>query len=132
MDPSYEIELTIHLPDGGRLARKLLNLYAENLPEDILAAAAQLCDGNEAVQRRKFGNLVLKRMEVWSNQAHHLRMFVLLSVQGDDKAFLEEVITRYMECFPGNLKRVRGVYLGSADSLPDISLQPTEWAVAIR
>ena len=68
MTTLFTIELTINMPDGGRQARQLLNLYHTDMPVDIKETAFNLCDANEAVQAPKFTKLTLKRSEVWSSQ----------------------------------------------------------------
>ncbi len=95
MTALFTIDLTINMPDGGRHARKLLNLYIPNMPVDIRETAYNLCDSDEAVQARKFAKLTLKRSEVWSSQEGSLKIFALLSVSGEDSTFIEHVIAKY-------------------------------------
>jgi len=127
MTTLFTIELTINMPDGGRHARHLLNLYIPDMPVDIKETAYNLCGANEAVQARKFAKLILKRFEVWSNQEGSLRIFALLSVSGEDPTFIKEVIAKYMDGFPDCLKRASGGYFTSTGFPPGISLQPTDW-----
>ena len=127
MTTLFTIELTINMPDGGRHARQLLNLYHPDMPVDIKETAFNLCDANEAVQERKFAKLALKRSEVWSSQEGSLKIFALLSVSGEDANFIKQVITKYMEGFPHYLKRARDRYFSRTSFPPEISLQPTDW-----
>ena len=92
MTTLFTIDLTINMPDGGRYARKLLNLYFTDMPVDINATAYNLCDANEAVQTRKFAKLTLKRADAWSSQEGSLQIFALLSVTGEDATFIEQAV----------------------------------------
>ncbi|MBP1703359.1 MAG: hypothetical protein H6Q38_2466, partial [Chloroflexi bacterium] len=74
MTTLFTINLTINMPDGGRLARQLLNMYFADMPVDIQETAYNLCDANEAVQARKFAQLTLKRADAWSSQEHSLKI----------------------------------------------------------
>jgi hypothetical protein len=132
MTTLFTIELTINMPDGGRQARQLLNLYHADMPVDIEETAFNLCEANEAVQARKFAKLTLKRSEVWSGQEGSLKIFALLSVTGEDPSFIKTVITKYMDGFPDYLKRVRGRYFSATSFPPDTSLQPTDWNAEVH
>ena len=44
MTTLFTIDLTINMPDGGRHARQLLNLYFPDMPDDINASALALCE----------------------------------------------------------------------------------------
>ena len=131
MTTLFTIDLTINMPDGGRQARQLLNLYFADMPVDIQETAYNLCDANEAVQARKFAKLTLKRADVWSSQEHTLKIFALLSVSGEDSTFIKQVIAKYMDSFSDYLKRASGRYFSRTGFPPDISLQPTDWNVEV-
>jgi hypothetical protein len=126
------IELTINLPDGGRHAKQLLNLYFPDMPDDINETAYQLCDGSEAIQARKFAKLTLKRADVWSSQEGSLKIFALLSVTGEDTSFVKQVIAKYMEGFPDCLKKASGRYFSRTAFPPDIPLQQTDWNAEVH
>ncbi len=132
MTTLFTIELTINLPDGGRHAKQLLNLYFEDLPVDINETAYNLCDADEAVQARKFAELTVKRADVWSGQEGSLKVFALLSVSGEDPSFIKQVIAKYMDGFPDYLKKGSGGYFSRAGFPPDISLQPTDWNAEVH
>jgi hypothetical protein len=132
MTPLFTIDLTINLPDGGRHARQLLNLYFEDMPVDINETAYNLCDANEAIQTRKFAELTLKRADVWSSQEGSLKIFALLSVSGEDSNFIKQVIAKYMDGFPGYLKKASGRHFSRTGFPPDISLQPTDWNAEVH
>ena len=132
MTTLFTIELTINMPDGGRHARQLLNLYHPDMPVDIKETAFNLCDANQAVQERKFAKLTLKRSEVWSSQEGSLKIFALLSVSGEDSTFIKQVITKYMDGFPDYLKRASDRYFSRTNFPPDISLQPTDWNAEVH
>jgi len=132
MTTLFTIELTINMPDGGRHARHLLNLYFTDMPVDINETAFNLCDANGAVQARKFAKLILKRAEVWSSQEGSLKIFALLSVSGEDSTFIKQVIAKYMDGFPDHLKRASGRYFSPTGFPPDISLQLTDWNAEVH
>jgi hypothetical protein len=132
MTTLFTIDLTINMPDGGRHARQLLNLYLPNMPEDIKDTAYNLCNANEAVQARKFTKLTLKRFEVWTSQEGSLKIFALLPVSGEDSTFIKQVITKYMDGFPDYLKRARERYFSRTIFSPDTSLQPTDWNAEVH
>jgi len=132
MTTLYIIDLTINMPDGGRHARKLLNLYFADMPVDIKETAYNLCDANRAVQERKFTKLTLKRADAWSSQEGSLKIFALLSVSGDDPNFIKQVIGNYMDGFPDYLKRASGAFFSPTGFPADISLQPTDWDVEVH
>ena len=132
MTTLFTIGLTINMPDGGRYARKLLNLYFTDMPADINETAYNLCDANEAVQTRKFANLTLKRADAWSSPEGSLNIFALLSVSGEDSTFIEQVIAKYMDGFPDYLKKASGGYFSPTGFPPDISIQPTDWNAEVH
>jgi hypothetical protein len=132
MTTLFTIELTINMPDGGRLARQLLNLYHPDMPVDIEETAFNLCDANEAVQVRNFAKLTLKRSEVWSGQEGSLKIFALFSVSGEDPIFIKQVITKYMDSFPDYLKRASDRYFSRTSFPPDISLLPSDWNAEVH
>jgi hypothetical protein len=132
MTTLFTIELTINMPDGGRHAKQLLNLYLPDMPVDIQEVAYNLCDANEAVQARKFAKLALKRSSVWSGEEHTLKIFALLSVSGEDPTFIKQVIAQYMDGLPDYLKRASGRYYSHTAFPPEISLQPTDWNAEVR
>lgn len=127
----FTIDLTINMPNGGRLARKLLNLYFADMPVDINETAYNLCDANATVQAQKFAKLKLKRADAWSSPEHSLKIFALLSVSGEDSTFIKQVIAKYMDSFPDYLKKASGEYFSPSGFPPDISLQPTDWNVEV-
>ena len=132
MTSLFTINLTINMPDGGRLARKLLNLYYADMPEDINEIASNLCGADETVQARKFANLTLKRADVWASQEGSLKIFALLAVSGEDPTFIKQVFAKYMEGLPDYLKRASGGYFSPAGFPPEISLQPTDWNMELN
>ncbi len=115
------------MPDTGRHARQLLNLYFEDMPADINETAYNLCDANETTQARKFAKLTMKRADAWSSQEGSLKIFALLAVSGEDSTFIKQVISKYMDGFPDYLKKASGGYFAPGGFPPDISLQPTDW-----
>jgi hypothetical protein len=132
MTSLFTIELTINMPDSGRLARKLLNLYFTDMPVDINETAYNLCDADRSVQALKFANLTMKRADAWSSEEGRLKIFALLSVSAEDSAFIKQVFAKYMDGFPDYLKRASGVYFTHTEFPPDISLQPTDWNIELN
>jgi hypothetical protein len=132
MTSLFNIELTINMPDGGRHARQLLNLYHTNMAVDINEAAFNLCNADESVQARKFASLELKRSEVWSSQESSLTIFALLSVHGEDSHFIKQVITSYMEGIAGCIDEASSEYFERLGFRPDVSFQPTDWVVEVH
>ncbi len=132
MTTLFTIELTINMPDGGRHARQLLNLYFEDMTADINAAAIDLCEGDKALQERKFARLTLKRADVWPGTAGSLKIFALLSASGEDSGFIKQVIASYMDGFSGYLKKASAVHFSHTPFPPNISLQPTDWSVEVH
>jgi hypothetical protein len=132
MNTLFTIDLTINMPDGGRHARQLLNLYFADMPADIEETAYNLCEADEAVQARKFAKLIVKRADVWSGQEGSLKIFALLSVSSEDSTFIKQVIATYMDGFPDYLKRASGKYFSRTAFPPDISLKPTDWNAEVH
>jgi len=132
MTSLFTIELTINMPDGGRHARQLLNLYFEDMPADINETAHRLCDSSAAIQAQKFTNLVIKRSDAWSGQEGSLNIFILLSVSGEDSNFIKQVLTNYMDGFPDYLKGASEKYFSRTIFPPGISLQPTDWSAEVH
>jgi hypothetical protein len=132
MTTLYTIDLTINMPDGGRHARQLLNLYFADMPVDIIETAYNLCNANEALLARKFANLTLKRADVWASQEGSLKIFALLSVSGEDATFIKQVIATYMDGFPDFLKKGSGGYFSRTGFPSEPSLQPTDWNAEVH
>jgi hypothetical protein len=132
MNALFNIELTINMPDSCRLSRQLLNLYCADLPGEIKAVAFELCAQDLAVLTRKFDNLNLKRSETWTDADGSLKFFVLLSVSGEEAAFIRQVITKYMSHFPECLKHACEVHFSRTPFPPGIALQPTDWSLELH
>ena len=133
MTALFNIELTINLQDSGRHARQLLNLYfSDDMAVDINETAYNLCEASQAVQARKFDNLNLKRADVWPSQGGSLEIFALLSVSGEDSAFIKQVFAKYMDGFPDYLRRAGDGYFSRTGFPPEIVLQPTEWKAEVH
>jgi hypothetical protein len=132
MTALFNIELTINLPDSGRHARQLLNLYFADMPADINATAFNLCEANQAVQERKFARLNLKRADAWPDEGGVLKIFALLTVSSEDSGFIKQVFARYMDGFPDYLKRAGDVYFSRTGFPPEINLQPTDWKAEVH
>jgi hypothetical protein len=132
MTTLFTIDLTINMPDGGRHARQLVNLYFADMTADIDQTAFNLCDANKTLQTRKFDILTLKRADVWAGQPTGLKIFALLSVSGEDASFIKQVIAKYMDGFPDCLKVASGKYFSHTDFPPNISLKPTDWSAEVH
>lgn len=132
MTTLFTIELTINMPDGGRQARQLLNLYFADMPADIQETAYNLCGANDAVQAQKFAKLTLKRADAWSGEQHSLQIFALLSVAGEDSRFVKQVFSKYMEGFPDYLKKASVGYFSRTGFPSEIPLQPTDWNAEVH
>lgn len=132
MTALFTIELTINMPDSGRHARQLLNLYFPDMPVDINETAFNLCEANQAVQARKFDNLNLKRADVWPSQGGSLEIFALLSVSSEDSGFIKQVFAKFMDGFPDYLRRAGGRYFSRTGFPPEIVLQPTNWKAEVH
>lgn len=128
----FNIELTINMPDSGRQVRHLLNLYFADMSAEIDAAAFELCAGDLAALTRKFTNLSLKRSETWKDADGSLKIFVLLSVSGEEAAFIRQVITKFMAGFTESLKLASEHHFAHSAFSPGISLQPTDWSVELH
>jgi hypothetical protein len=131
MTTPFTIDLTINLPEGGRLERQLLNFYFADMPADINKSAYNLCKADNAVQAQKFAELTLKRADVWASKEGNTKVFARFSVSGEDSAFVEKVIAEYMNGFSDCLKRASGGYFSHAGVRPDVSLQPTDWSAEV-
>lgn len=127
MTTPFTIDLTINMPDGGRLAKQLVNLYFPDMPADIQETASNLCEANKTELAQKFARLTLKRADAWPGQKGGLEIYALLAVSGDDAAFIKQVIAKYMDGFPGYLKQASGRYFSHDSFPPEILLQPTDW-----
>ena len=128
----FTIELTINMPDGGRRAKQLLNLYFPDMPADIQETVYNLSDANKEVEARKFAKLTLKRADAWAGEDGSLKIVAFLSVSGEDTTFIKQVIAKYMHGFPDYLKKAGGRYFPDAGFPADISLQPTDWNAEVH
>ena len=132
MTTTFTVDLTITLPEGGRLAKQLLNIYFADMPVDINKTAYNLCEANEAVQAQKFNELTLKRADVWSSEDGGLKVFARFNVSGEDSAFIEKVIAEYINGFSDCLRRASAGYFSHTDTRPVISLQPSDWKAEVN
>jgi hypothetical protein len=132
MTSLFTIDLTINMPDGGRHARQLLNLYFPDMPEDINRTAYNLCNASEALQAQKFAKLNLKRADVWPSEEGGLKVFAILSVSGEDAAFIKQVMAGYIDGLPDYLKKASDRYFSRSAFPTDISLQPTDWSAEVH
>ena len=132
MTTPFTFDLTINLPDGGRLAKQLLNLYFADMAADINQAAYNLCEANAAIQAQKFADLVIKRADGWSSPDGSLKVYALFSVSGEEAAFIENVIARYMDGFSDYIKKASVSYFSRSGGQTEISTKPTDWKVEVR
>jgi hypothetical protein len=102
------------------------------MPEDLEASAIELCDANASILARKFVKLNLKRADVWPGDKGGLKIFALISVSGEDPAFVKHVIAKFMEGFPDHLKQASSRYFTRDGFPPGISLQPTDWNAEVH
>ena len=132
MSTLFAIDLSVNMPDGGRHARQLLNLYFEDMLADINETAFNLCDASEALQARKFAKLTVKRADVWPSEQGGLKIFAILSVSGEDPAFIKRVMASFIDGLPGYLQVASGRYFSRSAFPPEISLQPTDWTAEVH
>jgi hypothetical protein len=132
MTTPFTFDLTINLPDGGRLTKQLVNLYFDDMAADINQTAYQLCQANATPQAQKFAGLTLKRADGWSSPDGSLKVYALFSVSAEDSTFIENVIARYMDGFSDSIKKASGSYFSRSGPQPETSTTPTDWKVEVH
>jgi hypothetical protein len=132
MTTPFTIDLTITLPESGRLAKQLLNIYFADMAVDINKTAYNLCEASETKLTQKFAELTLKRADVWASKEGSLKVFALFSVTGEDSTFVEKVIAQYMDGFSDSLKKASSGYFPRTGVQPDVSYEPTDWKAEVH
>jgi hypothetical protein len=74
----------------------------------------------------------VKLADVWGSDVGGLKVFAILSVSGEDAAFIKQVMAGYIDGLPDYLKKASDRYFSRTAFPPEISLQPTDWSAEVH
>lgn len=131
MQQKHKIELNITLADGGRSARDVIELYGNQVRDDIDQAAWNLCDCNDQVQSEKFANLTLVRWAVTQKHGEDFHVKAQFTVNAQDEEFINQVMEQYMDGFADYIASTENGYYSRTGKRAAMNAHPLEWDVQI-
>lgn len=128
----YKIELNITLADGGRSARDVIELYGNQVCDDIDQTAWNLCDCNDQVQSEKFADLALVRWAVTQKRGEDFHVKAQFTVNANDEEFINQVMEQFMDGFADHIASTENGYYSRTGKRPTMNANPLEWVVDIK
>lgn len=132
MQRNRKIELNITLADGGRSARDVIELYGNQVRDDIDQAAWNLCDCNDQVQSEKFADLTLVRWAVTQRHGEDFYVKAQFTVNTQNEEFISQVMEQYMDGFADYIATTQNGYYSRTGKRAAINTIPLEWKVDIK
>lgn len=132
MQKEFKIELNLTLADGGRSARDVIELYGNQVRDDIDQAAWNLCDCNDQVQNEKFADLTLVRWAVTQKRGEDFHVKAQFTINAQDEVFINQVIEQYMDGFADYIASTQNGYYSRTGKRAAINTIPLEWKVDIK
>lgn len=132
MQQKFKIELNITLADGGRSARDVIELYGNQVRDDIDQAAWNLCDCNDQVQNEKFADLTLVRWHVAQKRGEDFHVKAQFTVNALDEEFINQVIEQYMDGFADYIASTQNGYYSRTGTRAAMNANPLEWEVDVK
>lgn len=131
MQQKFKIELNITLADGGRSARDVIELYGNQVRDDIDQAAWNLCDCNDQMQNEKFADLTLIRWHVTQKRGEDFHVKAQFTVNGQDEEFINQVMEQYMDGFADCITVTLNGYYSRTGERIAFSPYPLSWELEI-
>jgi hypothetical protein len=128
----YKIELNITLADGGNSAEDVVELYGAQVRDDIDQTAWNLCDCNDEVQSRKFGDLTLERWSATHKSGDDFHVKAHFTVNAQDTDFINQVIEEYMVGFADCIAVTLNGYYSRTGRRVGFNSHPLDWEVEIK
>jgi ATP-dependent phosphoenolpyruvate carboxykinase len=128
----YKIELNITLADGGRSARDVIELYGNQVRDDIDQTAWNLCDCNDQVQSEKFADLALVRWAVTQKRGEDFHVKAQFTVNAQDEEFINQVMEQFMDGFADHIASTENGYYSRTGKRPAMNANPLEWEVDVK
>ena len=132
MQQKHKIELNITLADGGRSARDVIELYGNQVRDDIDQAAWNLCDCNDQVQSEKFADLTLVHWAVTQKRGEDFHVKAQFTVTAQDEEFINQVMEQYMDGFADYIASTENGYYSRTGKRAAMNANPLEWEVEIK
>lgn len=124
--------MNITLADGGRSARDVIELYGNQVRDDIDQAAWNLCDCNDQVQGEKFADLAIARWAVTQKRGEDFHVKAQFTVNAQDEEFINQVMEQYMDGFADYIAPAENGYYSRTGKRPAMNANPLEWEVEIK
>ncbi len=128
----FQIKLTITLADGGRSARDVIELYGNQVRDDIDQAAWNLCDCNDQVQSEKFADLALVRWVVTQKRGEDFHIKAQFTVNAEDEEFINQVLEQYINGFADYIAATQNGYYSRTGKRAVMNTNPLEWEIEIK
>jgi hypothetical protein len=128
----HKIELNITLADGGRSAGDVVELYGNQVRDDIDQAAWNLCDCNDQVQSEKFADLTLVRWTVTQKRGDDFHVKAQFTVNAQDEEFINQVMEQYMDGFADYIAATQNGYYSRTGKRVAMNANPLEWGIQVN
>lgn len=132
MQRKHKIELNINLADGGRSARDVIELYGNQVRDDIDQTAWNLCDCNDQVQSEKFADLALEHWAVTQKRGDDFHVIARFTVNAQESDFINHVIEEYMDGFADCIAVTLNGYYSRTGTRVGFNTHPLNWNVEIE
>ena len=131
MKKNFKIKLDFSLVDCGRSARDIIELYSNQVRDDIDQAAWNLCDCDDQVQNDNFADLTLLRWTVQEGD-EVLHVQAQFTVNTLNKEFILQVVEQYMHSFAYYIASTKNGYYSRTGNRALMNFNPLEWEVEIE
>jgi len=131
LSQKFKFEINFSFSDGSGSAIDVLNLYGNQIRDDIDQVAWNLCDCDDEVQSEKFGDLVLLNWDEIKKQGH-LHVNGKFAVNALEEEFINQVVDEYMDGFADFIDvTLNGLYSRSGERA-SFNPKPIAWDVSIK
>jgi hypothetical protein len=123
----YKFILDITLSDGGASAEDVVVLYKGSIRDDIDQVAWNMCEEDDLLQSKKFGNLVLEDWSINHEHGGHILVKCQFTVNSSDDEFINQVIVNYMDGFANFISVTLNGYFSRTGERIGFNPNPLEW-----
>lgn len=132
MSNKFTIELDITLADGGNSAGDVIELYGNQIRDDVNQTAWNLCNCNDQVQREKFDDLKLNGWNVTRSPEGNFQIKGEFAVNSISEEFVNQVFEEYMDGFADWITVTQnGLYSRTGERI-GFNPYPLEWNITTK
>lgn len=132
MSNKFIVELDIMLADGGNNAVDVIELYGNQVRDDINQTAWNICNCDDQIQREKFDDLKLNGWNVVRSPEGNFQVKAQLAVIGISEEFVYQVFEEYMDGFADCIAVAQNSLYSRTGERIGFNPHPLEWNVTIK